>query len=597
MKKIISRTLCPCVLFAAIILFSGTLLADDISFEASVSASKVALGVPFRLSLTVHGTQDIAVVPLPTIEGFESRYIGPSSQVSVVNNQYTAKKSFNYQMVPVKEGKWVIPPVEVQIKGATYRTETVLIEVGPAGAAVDGAKNAEADISGKIKMIMVSPRRDVYMGETLPVVIKLYVNDADLRDISFPAITGDGFMALGFAQPKRYQENVGGVVFQVIEFLTGVVPTRDGDVVLGPSIIEAAIPVKMEQVDDPSGVFGNDFFRGFFGGYQKRGVRVSAEPFVLNVRALPEVGRPSFFSGAIGQFDVAVEVSPKEVKAGDPVTVRMTVKGGGDLKNAQIPPYKPDGFKAYDPQIKNNEDGSLVFEQVLIPSGSTLKEVPAISFNYFDPSKGQYETVLRGPFSIKVEDPPPGQEFKAVGFSSEGGNGAERFGRDIVFIKDQPGVLHVKGDLWSGPWLFLLAVILYLNIWGGLFAFRRHQFRLESDGPFARRIRARQEARKGMKALTAYVGNSKSMAGESRRILDVFLADVFDLPPGAIATGNMKELLAEQQISLPTMERMIRVMDTCNAACFASVSLSSEESGRMITDLNDVINDIERRCV
>jgi hypothetical protein len=353
----------------------------------------------------------------------------------------------------------------------------------------------------------------------------------------------------------------------------------------------------MEQADDPSGVFGSDFFRGFFGGYQKRGVRVSAEPFVLNVRDLPEAGRPPFFSGAIGQFDIAAEASPKEVKAGDPVTVRMTVKGSGDLKNAQIPPYKPDGFKAYDPQIKNDEDGSLVFEQVLIPSGAVLKEVPEVSFNYFDPSKGQYETVLRGPFPIKVEDLPPGQEFKAVGFSSEGVNVAERFGRDIVFIKDQPGVLHVKGDWWSGPWLFLLAVVLYLNIWGGLFAFRRHQFRLESDGPFARRVRAPQEARKGVKALSALVGNSKSMAGEVRRILEVFLADVFDLPPGAIATENMKDLLAEHQISAPTMEKMTRVMDACNAVCFASAALSSEEALRMITDLNDVINDIERRCM
>lgn len=596
MKKKFLYVLYSCIFFASISGLLSVVYAEDVAFEATISNNKVSLGTPFRLSLTVHGTQDVVQIPLPAIEGFESRYTGPSSQVSVINNQYTAKKSFNYQMMPLKEGKLVIPPVEAKINGNVYRTEPLIVEVAPAGASVDGAKdNGLANISDKIKMIMTSVRRDVYWHETLSVVIRLYVSDVELRDISFPAVSGEGFEAKGFAQPKRYQESVGGVPFQVIEFTTAVVPTREGTVTIGPAIIEATIPVKTPQTDE-GGVFGDDFFRGFFGGYQKRPVRVTSEPLVLNVRPLPDAGRPASFSGAVGQFDLAAEVSPRDIKAGDPLTLRMTVKGSGDLKNVAFPPFNPDGFKSYDPQIKN-EDSSLIFEQVLIPSGATIKEVPAVSFNYFDILKGEYQTLTQGPFSLKVEDLPPGQEFKAIGFSSPGTVVDERFGHDIVFIKDHPGHLYAKGTVWSGSWPFLLAVIFYLNVWGGLFAFRRHQLRLESDGAFARRSRAFQVARKGVKTLAILVSNSKSFAGECRRILETFLADVLDLPPGAIAVEKVSVQLADRQVKAEIIGKMISIMHRCNAVCFASARLSEEDAGKMVTDMLDVINDIERRCM
>ena len=69
--------------------------------------------------------------------------------------------------------------------------------------------------------------------------------------------------------------------------------------------------------------------------------------------ALPEDNRPDDFSGAIGQFDFQASVAPLQVKAGDPLTLKMDIKGSGNFKNLKMPVFKAPGFKSYEPQIKD----------------------------------------------------------------------------------------------------------------------------------------------------------------------------------------------------------------------------------------------------
>ena len=108
--------------------------AEDISFEATVDANKVSMGTAAQLTLTIHGTQEIDKLNLPAIDGFETRYVGPSTQVSVVNGTYSTAKAFTYMLLPLKEGTFTIPPLEVQVKGQVYRTQLITMQVMPASA-------------------------------------------------------------------------------------------------------------------------------------------------------------------------------------------------------------------------------------------------------------------------------------------------------------------------------------------------------------------------------------------------------------------------------------------------------------------------------
>ena len=132
--------------------------------------------------------------------------------------------------------------------------------------------------------------------------------------------------------------------------------------------------------------------------------------------ALPEDNRPQDFSGAIGQFDFQASVSPLQVKAGDPLTLKMEIKGSGNFKDFKIPEFTAAGFKTYQPSVKNAGDDKTA-EEVIIPTNSSIKEVPAMQFSYFDTSIKDYKTVTQGPFDIQVTAPNPDQDFKAVGFA------------------------------------------------------------------------------------------------------------------------------------------------------------------------------------
>jgi hypothetical protein len=129
---------------------------------------------------------------------------------------------------------------------------------------------------------------------------------------------------------------------------------------------------------------------------------VSVRPIVLEVASLPDKDRPDGFSGAVGQFSFHVDIYPLDVAAGDLITATMKVSGKGYLGELQ-PPGISSGrhFKVYDPKpvdVAGPEE--KIFEQVIIPQTTNATEIPQVCFSFFDPIKGTYQTVERGPFNV-----------------------------------------------------------------------------------------------------------------------------------------------------------------------------------------------------
>jgi hypothetical protein len=65
--------------------------------------------------------------------------------------------------------------------------------------------------------------------------------------------------------------------------------------------------------------------------------RVSAGSKIINVRALPESGKPVDFSGAVGQFDFKVNPSKTTLKNGESLDLTLSVIGKGNLKLFSLP--------------------------------------------------------------------------------------------------------------------------------------------------------------------------------------------------------------------------------------------------------------------
>jgi len=602
------RDLCrfvPCVVCLLSLFFCGSIRAEDISFEATVDATKVPMGTAAQLTLTVHGTQDLDKVDLPALDGFEARYVGPSTQVSVINGSYSTAKAFTYMLLPLKEGTFTIPPLEVQIKGQVYRTQPITLQVMPATAQAPAGQPGSApepvtleSLSDKIIFTGALPRTQCYVNEQVPIVYKLYVNDLPMQDITMPEVKADGFTMSSFMQPKQYSQTVNGRQFQVVEFSALLTPTRTGTITVGPAVIGGNILYKTNVQHNPFGnsVFDDNFFSNFFGGFQKKTIRVTSAPLQLTVQDVPAEGKPADFSGAVGQFNFEANLSPTQVKVGDPVTLRMTVSGLGDLKTVTLPTFHDDRFKTYDP-IVHDEDGKKALEEVIIPTKDDIKEVSALKFSFFDTASGQYRTITQGPFPIQVSPPPKGEEFQAIAFAGKPMASEESFGKGFVFIKDDPSSLVRKGSVLRQEIPFYTVLILYLNLWGAGLALFFYRRKLSTDPGFARRITAYREASMALKEAKASMesGDAKGFYDTLIACLRNYLVKKLDLPPGEAEGRAMADLLSRQGVDKKQVVLLEDILARADVVRFASSQVPADEMQRHYLDAVEILEAAERR--
>ena len=92
-------------------------------------------------------------------------------------------------------------------------------------------------------------------------------------------------------------------------------------------------------------------------GYETHSVELLSLPLSLEALPLPEIRKPEEFRGAVGRFNLNVEVSPNEVMVGEKVTMKIIITGEGNFDTVSRPVMKDvDGFKVYTPRGKKEKN-------------------------------------------------------------------------------------------------------------------------------------------------------------------------------------------------------------------------------------------------
>jgi hypothetical protein len=145
-------------------------------------------------------------------------------------------------------------------------------------------------------------------------------------------------------------------------------------------------------------------------------VTVEGESVELEVRALPEVGRPASFSGAIGRFAIGVEATRSELAVGDELELVLTIKGDRELDALAAPRLaEAEGWhllgvldETTTPSSEASErapDRSpprRVFRYHLRATSTSASRTPAIEFSYFAPGEGAYHTLTAEPIALRI---------------------------------------------------------------------------------------------------------------------------------------------------------------------------------------------------
>ena len=205
------------------------------------------------------------------------------------------------------------------------------------GPTANGIK-LTADGAAYVRMNL--PKRDVYVGESIPVEIEVGMRAGMVTSVNgLPTLTGGDFTLNNLSrQPERVEKTIDGQSFTVLTWRSVLAPVKAGTFplsVAAPLTVRVRTrPQRDSMMDD---LLGDPFLQNFFGATVPKEVTVSSQAAELKVLSLPAEGRPRDFSGAVGSFKIASEVSTPHAAVGDPLTVRLRISGAGNFDRVDSP--------------------------------------------------------------------------------------------------------------------------------------------------------------------------------------------------------------------------------------------------------------------
>ena len=420
-------------LFAVLGVIAGAQFAhaDSPSVTAVLNSSEAALGETVRLEIRITGARGAEAPDEIMVDGLEIHRTGTSQRIEMNNLSLTSSVIYDYTVMPLKAGRFTIPPQTIRIGNNSLRTPALTLNIADSGGSSSGGGSSSArpgrdtQAAGANNLIfaeLIVPKKIAYVGEIVPVQIRMGFDPrVRPRLIEPPEITGQGFTAQKLQESGQNTETVGGRSYEVVTYKTAIAAARAGKFEIGPVTAKAQVivprrpsaprarprsPFDMFNQDDP---FSDPFFSNPFSQVgERREVEIKSEPVALEVKPLPP-NAPVSFSGAIGNFTMATDAKPRTVQVGDPITVTTTISGRGNFDRVNAPVVEDEhGWHKYPPSSKFKQDdevgisGTKTFEMVLSPN-EKKQGLPLLAFSYFDPVKEQYVTLHSEAIPLNVE--------------------------------------------------------------------------------------------------------------------------------------------------------------------------------------------------
>ena len=431
MNTLFIRTIQCIVALALMNVLALPALAANPGISATLEPAHVAVGEAAQLTVTVIGGPGDEPA-LPHVDGLKFTPVGQSSKYQAINGVITASRRHTYLVTAARAGQFKIPALKIG-NGSTAETTRPHRLAGhrrrlrhgrgcPTGPGAPGAwEVAGADDDRAVSnnaqqafLRLVMPKRNLYVGELVPVQIKAYFRGGMQATINgLPALSSDAFTLNSIDhKPVQTEEEIDGKEYAVLTWTTALSAVKAGDYSLSlelPVLLTVREKTSKRRGQFGDGFFDDSFFDDFFGSSFQKQVTLKSKPDDASIRPLPSANRPAGFSGALGQFTVSAERTPDHVAAGDPITLRLNVAGRGnfDRVSSGLVAHSPD-WKSYKPVARFapadsfGSEGTKTFEQAVVPLQAGHIKIPPLSFSYFDPETAKYVTRTTTPLAIDV---------------------------------------------------------------------------------------------------------------------------------------------------------------------------------------------------
>ncbi len=561
----------------ALCLMAGALqAAPAVTFD--VQPRRIRLPESAAATFTVKGIPNPPRPDLPRIDGLRIAGSGTQQSLRFVNGRQERSITFSYRITPTKPGTYTLGPYTYRADGEEYDLPAVTLEVVAPGGSGPDTQGRETPWSEQLFARLDIPRTNLYVQELFDATLTIYARDMNLgREMSILGLPESGLNMQGTREMRAGRDIIGGKVYDAQPFKVRFRALTEGTFVLEPTIRVNRLVRRQQRSRSP---FSDPFFDSFFNRVEKQPVDVPVDPITVRVHPLPQTNQPPTFAGAVGRYNFSVEVKPVELRAGDPITIRMAIRGQGNLDTVTAPDLQaPRGFNLYDPKLVERDvhdggtAGRKVFEQVVIPQSGDIRELPAIAFSFFDPEAETYRTITQGPFPLVIEDTGAGAAPRVVGGGDRPAPSLQVLGTDIAYLKPAPGDWR-RAD--RTPWFLRpmtwllqgLPVVGLAAVW----LFTRRRAKLTRDVAFARRRQAPRRARRAFRTA------ERIAATESRRgfyeavwlVLSAYFGDRFNLSPGEVTRDRVLAAMGGDRLPDDLRRHLQTLFDQCEAERFAA---------------------------
>ena len=576
--------------------------------------SRVEAGENFRVSFKVT-TQDVddfrsGLHSTDVVEVIAGPYTSSESSFQMVNGHTSSSSSitYTYTLYAAKSGVYNIPAAHARVGGKQISSSPAKVTVvGSAqGRGNNSPKMHEDDnyqphmraagsaISGRDLFIKVSAnKKKVYEQEPILLTYKVYtLVDLTQLEGKMPELTGFHTQEIPLPQQKSFHiERVNGKPYRTVTWSQYVMyPQMTGKMEI-PSITFKGIVVQQNRSVDP--------FEAFFNGgsgYVEVKRNIVAPSIKIDVLPLPQ--KPANFSGGVGKFNISAQLNKNELKAGDPLSLRIVVGGIGNLKLIKQPVVNfPKDWDKYDPKVtdktkltSNGLEGNMIYDILAVPRNQGHYTIPPIELTYYDTSLNQYKTIKTQSFEIEVAKG-DGSRSSVVDYSKDQP-------KDIKDIKNGDAELHSVDNFFFGSVGYLMSLLIpFVAFVALLVIFRKRAIDnadlVKMKGKKANKI-ATKRLRQANKLMLA--GKSNEFYDEVLRALWGYVGDKLNMPAEKLSRENISEKLQSHNVDDNTISKFVSAIDDCEMMRFApgdpegNMNKTFESAMTAIMEIEKVMN-------
>ena len=551
-------------------------------------------------------------------------FTSTSSSFSMVNGSmsHTVKCTYTYALQAYQEGTVHVGSASLTVKGNKITSQPFDIKVipddgshaAPSGGGTSSGQGQsqqntnDPQVSGKDLFPRVIPsKKSAYVGEQVVLTYKLYTK-VPVSSVSLSKMPSyAGFWTKDVSDNsgtlKQSSEYINGIEYTTAEIQKViVVPQRSGNLTLDPMTMECIAQVRTERNNsrsmDPFEAFFNDpFFNRNIVNVKKE---LSSQALTLEVKNLPENGKPASFAGAVGNYSFKSDIDKTELSTNEAVTITLTVSGTGNVELLQMPePVFPPDFEVYDPKISTSTNvgsqgltGTKKAEYLAIPRRAGSFTIPSVEFSYYNSSTESYEVLSSEPYEIKVEK----------GFGSDDGaiftsnqEDIKYLGSDIRHIMTGDARLKPTHTVFFGSAAYFVALLVLLLLFIILLFVLKKREQLSKDTAANRNRKADKVARGRLKNAYQHLKakDQEKFYVEMSQALWGYIADKLGIERSKLSMDTVSETMKSKGVPDELTQQFVDTLNNCEFARFAPGS-AEEKMDDLYQRGIDVISKAEK---